>query len=183
MDFRALIFACLALFVSTSSHAVFIDGELTSSDALGVDAQLGDFYYDLYYVAVDAPMTIEVFMEPIDPFAGYIAYWDGNFSPAPDWDAIPPLGSAGTGASELLYMAFDAMPGINYQIMATTYFYNPTDLGVYFMHIVDPGRTDMGFTVSTSPILNVPEPSSMLLLGFGLLGLGLVKRRQPLFTA
>ena len=177
MDIRALVFAFLALLISTPSYAIFIDGELTTSDALGTDASLGDFYYDLYYVAVDAPMTIEVFMNPLDTFAPYMAYWAGDFTPTPDWDTPPPLGDDGIGNIEPLYMAFDAMPGINYQIMATTYFYNPTDLGSYHMFIVDPDRTDTGFTVATSPILNVPEPASWLLLGLGLIGIRLAKRQ------
>lgn len=180
MDFRALIVAVLALLLSTPSYALFFNGELITTDALGVDATSGDFYYDLYNVTVDTPMTIEVFMDPVDAvFAPYLAYWDGNFSATPDWDTPPPLDAAGIGSLGMIYMAFDATPGINYQVMATTYNYNPTNLGNYHMFIVNPERDDTGINVITSPITSVPEPSGWLMLGFGLLGLGLLKRKKP----
>ncbi|WP_455208351.1 PEP-CTERM sorting domain-containing protein [Kaarinaea lacus] len=183
MEFRALIVAFLALLISTPSYAVYINGELTTTDAIGVDADLGSFYYDLFYVTVDTAMTIEVFMDPVDPFAPYIAYWDGDFSATPDWDTPPPLDAAGIGNVALIYMAFDATPGVNYQVMATTYNYNPTDLGSYNLFIVNPERDDTGINVSTSPIASVPEPASWLMLGFGLLGLGFVKRQRELFAS
>ena len=182
MEFRALIVAVLALLVSTPSYALFISGELTTTDALGVDATYGDFYYDLFYVTVDTPMTIEVFMDPVDTFAPYVAYWDGNFSATPDWNTPPPIDDAGMGNLGMIYMAFDAAPGINYQVMATTYNYNPTDLGSYHMFIVNPERDDTGINVATLPIASVPEPSSWLMLSFGLLGLGLLKRRRMDFN-
>lgn len=180
MEFRARIFAVQLLIISAPSHALFINGELTTTDAVGIDASLGDFYYDLFYITVDTPMTIEIFMNPIDSFTPYMAYWNGDFSATPDWDTPPPLGSAGLGSITDIYMAFAATPGTNYQVMATTYNYNPTDLGVYHMFITNPERDDNGITVSTLPIAGVPEPASWLLLGFGLLGLGLIKRQQRL---
>lgn len=185
MDIRKRIFALLALLVSSPCYAVFINGELTTSDALGVDATLGDFYYDLYYVSVDTPMTIEIFMNPQGSFAPYMAYWAGDFTATPDWDTPPPLGSDGIGNIETLYMAFDATPGVNYQVMATTYFYNPTDLGRYHMFIVNPERVESGFSVANAPILNVPEPASWLLLGMGLMGIRLARNKTvttPKFT-
>jgi len=173
MEFRALVIAILTLLLSTPSYALYISGELTTDDALGVDATFGDFYYDLFYVTVDAPMTIEVFMDPVDTFDAYLAYWDGNFSATPDWDTPPPLGDAGIGNPGMIYMAFNAMPGISYQVMATTYNYNPTALGSYNLFIVNPDRVELGFNVTEFQITSVPEPSSWLLLGLGIIIIGL----------
>jgi len=188
MEFRALVVAVLTLLLSTPSYALYISGELTTDDALGVDASSGNFYYDMFYVTVDAPMTIEVFMDPVDDFEAYLAYWDGNFSATPDWDTPPPLGDAGIGNPGMIYMAFNANPGTSYQVMATTYNYYPTVLGSYDLFITNPDRNDSGITVTTYQITSVPEPSSWLLLSFGILGLGLLSwqarttRSRPLWV-
>jgi len=172
MKCRLLAFAFLSLCFASPSQAVFFAGELTTSDAIAEDIGWGNFYYDLYYFAVDVPMTIEVFMTPTDPFAPWLGYWEGDFSATPDYDTPPPLDSRfSLDVSAQLYMAIDALPGIEYQLVAATYDYNPTNLGAYNFFVVDFDRTDLGFSASTSPIMNpqsVPAPASWLMLGLGL---------------
>ena len=183
MKYRVIAFALLALSFSLPSHAVFFAGELTTSDELAEDIGFGDFYYDLYYVTVDAPMEIEIFMDPIDAFAPWIGYWDGDFSATPDYDTpiyedskVP---AEDDELGDQLYLKFDALPGIQYQIMAATFNYNPTDLGVYDFFIVDPDRTDEGFMADDSPIMvvqQVPAPASWVILIAGLIALRVLKR-------
>ena len=174
MRCRLLAFAFLAFSFVTPSHAIYFGGEFTTSDAIAEDQGWGTFYYDLYYLVVDVPMTIELFMTPTDTFAPWMGYWDGDLSATPDYDTPPPIESIGIDTATQLYLDIDAVPGIEYQIMAATYNYNPTTLGEYNFFIVDIDRTDLGFTASASPIMlpqSVPEPASWLMLGLGLIGL------------
>lgn len=174
-----LFFFCFA----SPSYAIFFAGELTTSDTVANDEGYGDFYYDLYYVTVDSPMTIHLFMTPLDLFAPWLGYWDGDFSASPDYDNPLPadyVSSFGVDGAPL-YMNFDALPGIEYQVMAATWDYNPTELGSYNFFVLDTDLTNTGFTASTTPILtpqSVPAPASWLVLGIGLVILGLVNKRD-----
>lgn len=181
MKFRAWLFAFLILCFASPSQAIYFPGELSSTDPIAVDEGFGDFYYDLYYLVVDVPMTMYIFMTPTDPFAPWLGYWDGDFSSSPDYDIPPPVDfetSDGVLGAQLI-MSFDALPGIEYQIMAATYNYNPTEVGSYNFFILDPEQTNLGFTADTSPILvpqEVPSAASWIILALGLIALGLVNR-------
>jgi len=173
MEFRALVIALLAMLFSSNSQAVYFAGEISTTDSIGIENTGYDFYYDLYHVTVDIPLTIEVFMTPTQAFAPYLAYWDGDFTPAPDWNTPAPEKDTWSYAVDpTLYLSFDALPGIDYQIMASTADYNPTVLGTYDFFIVDVMRTNQGFTASS-----VPEPASWILVGLGLVGIRLSKRK------
>ena len=194
MEFRALLVALLAFLFSSTSQAYFFGGEITTTNALGLNDETGEeFYYDLYYVSVDTPMLIDVFMNPGGLFKPYIAVWDGDFTPAPDWDTPLPLGY-GTNiidditGFERTFMTFNALPGINYQVMASTYDYNPTDnsvpfdLGTYNFFIENKAQDDQGFIASATPIQSVPEPATWLLLGLGLIGMLIVRNHSNIYN-
>lgn len=178
MKSRLLAIALLSCFYVSPSHAIFFAGELTTTDAVAQDAGWGDFYYDMYYVAVESPMLVEIFMVPTDPILPWLGYWDGDFSATPDYDTPPPEAYRIPDATgDQLYLAFDAVPGIEYQIMAATYEYNPTDLGAYNFFITEPGRTDIGLIAETSPGVvpqSVPAPASWVILLLGLMALGII---------
>lgn len=175
MKLRLLAFSFLLLGFSSPGYAIYFAGELTTSDALAIDEGFGDFYYDLYSLTVDDPVTMYIFMTPTAPFAPWLGYWDGDFSDAPDYNNPLPVDyETSDGAIGLpLIMSFDAMPGIEYQIMAATYFYNPTDLGTYNFFVLDEGRTNLGFQVSE---VAVPAPQSWIIMMLGLLVLGVANK-------
>lgn len=173
MKNRVIAFAFLSFCCVSPSHALFFSGELTTADAVAQDPGFGEFYYDLYYLEVDTAMTIEVFMVPTELFSPWLGYWDGDFSATPDYDTpLPEAYRVPTNAGDQLYMMFDALPGVTYQIMAATYDYNPTDLGTYNFFITDPERTDIGYWAGTSPRVqdpqSVPAPASWMILALGL---------------
>jgi len=188
MKCRSLIFIILSFCFVSPSYAIFFAGELTTSDPLAQDPGWGDFYYDMYYVAVDTPMLVEIFMVPTDPILPWLGYWDGDFTPTPDYDTPPPEAyRTPVNVGDQLYLSFDALPGIEYQIMAATFEYNPTDLGAYNFYITEPGRTDLGLFASTSPGVlpqEVPSPQSGIIFVLGLFALAFVNKfsrfRQPL---
>jgi len=180
MKYRLLVFAFLTFCFSTSSYAIFFAGEITTSDAIAEDPGFGDFYFDLYSVTVEEPMLVEVFMVPTGPFLPWLGLWDGDFSALPDYDTPPPeaFRIPGVGRDQL-YLAFDALPGIEYQLMAATFEYNPTDLGTYNFFITEPQRRDIGLfasIVSIEDIQRVPAPPSLIIMALGLISLGLAKK-------
>jgi len=182
MKVRILAFVILLFAFISPSQAIFFSGELTTGDAIAQDPGYGEFYYDLYYLTVDAPMTIEVFMVPTQQFLPWVGYWDGDFSATPDYDTPPPeLYDIPAAVGDQLYMIFDATPGIIYEIVAATYEYNPTLLGTYNFFITDPARLETGYWAGTTmPILDpqeVPAPASFYILLMGLATLLLVKNK------
>jgi len=183
MKLRALAFACLFLSFASPSQAIVFSDDISTLDAVAVDAGWGLFYYDLYYLTVDNPTSIYLTLtpDPTDTFAPWLGYWDGDFSAAPDYDTPFPVdfeSSYGTEGS-ILELTFNALPDIEYQIMVATWDYYPTTLGAYDLTILNAEQTDFGFTASTSPILfpqSVPAPASWIILGLGLIVLGVINR-------
>lgn len=188
MKYRLLAFALLVFSFTSPSHALYFGGELTETDLLGEDIGWGNFYYDMYYLRVKAPMEIYIFMNPSDPFIPYLAYWDGDFSATPDFDTPPPeIFVPPNGVGERVDFHFTALPDIDYQIMAATWEYNPTNLGSYHFFVLNSAGADGGFEALDTPFLtpqqSVPAPASWLVLGLGLVILGMVNRFVPVTTS
>ena len=182
MKLRALAFACLIVGFASPSQAIVFSDDISTLDAVAVDASWGLFYYDLYYLTVDNPTSIYLTLtpDPSDPFAPWLGYWDGDFSAVPDYDTPFPVDYASSNVEGLeLDLTFNALPNIEYQIMVATWDYYPTTLGAYDLTILNSEQTDFGFTASASPILipqSVPAPDSWIILGLGLIVLGMVHR-------
>lgn len=162
MKCRLLALAFVTIIFSTPSQAILLlEGELTTTDALAEDPGWGNFYYDLYSVLVDDATTLDVTLTATDPLIPWLGYWDGDFTATPNYFDPPPTHYEPYNAvpRQELSLSFNALPGIEYQIMAATWNYNPTDLGQY-----------------TLEVLPVPAPSSWLMLALGLVILGSFNR-------
>lgn len=185
MKYRCFVLMILFFSVSTPSHAIFFDAELTTDDELAEYPGAGNFYYDLYRVTVDVPIQIEIFMNPFGAFAPWIGYWEGDLSPTPNYYDPPPVFSRGPDnddqPGDQIYMSFDAQPGTEYLVMAATNAYNPTDLGAYWFFVTDRERVESGYQAISWSLMatqSVPAPASWIVLGLGLAILGVVNRRH-----
>lgn len=199
MMLRAATFILFAFLFTANANAVFIDGDLSTDDSLGANLFGESFYLDLYTFTVDVEMEVELFVEPQDDIELYLAYWDGDFSATPNWFEPPPIQDSPVGpidpatSFDLLYIKLLAMPGINYQMMVSSWNFNSADgtpppLGNYFAWITTPpidgdpnNRDETGLNVDgfePFAVIPVHSPASILLFGVGFVALGLGKRNR-----
>ena len=154
MKTRLLFIALLAISFASPTYAVVLTVDQTTANSTASDS-FGDFFYDLYTVTVDTASTIKVTMTPVDAFAGWLGYWDGDLSATPNYFAPPPedfATSDGTLGAVLDIVLF-AQAGIDYQIMVATWDYKPATLGEYNLTV------------------GVPSPASWMILLLGLIAL------------
>lgn len=189
---RTVLCLVLAFLFSSNASAVFIGDNISTSDGLATDATGQSFYYDLFNFTVDFEMEVELFVNPQEPVSLYLAYWDGDFSPTPDWFAPPPVTDDGSGIEgENLYLKLLAMPGVIYQVMVSSWEFNdsngsPPLLGSYFSWITTPpidgdttNRDETGLHVEVftpSEVHPVPAPGAIFLFGIGFVIMGYVSR-------
>jgi len=132
----------------------------------GVKSDLDNFVSNYPYetppelpdVIGSATRSEYLFLPPVG-YSIHLVYWDGYLSPA----ATDKFGGV-LSVDEYSYEGFDSTVNV--------YSTQPTfEIGAWIKSAIDP------ITGSSSGPTTVPEPSSLLLLGTGLIGLGIVRKK------
>lgn len=167
-----LVLAAIILAAPAVGSATVITGSLTDDDFLAIDT-VGPFYYDVFDVTALDAGSVSISLES-DDFAPYLAYGFGTgLPPWPTGSDVPYtmfddafcLGAPGGSTLN----AGSPGAGQTFQVIVATCQYNPTPLGGYVLTI--DGNVDV------LQLATIPEPGTLLLMGLGLAGVGLARRR------